>query len=85
MKAITTPGIARPNADRPEISRQDVLEQQQGERKAIVGSVFDDMMEVFQFLELVMVLGVPADPIVRRGSREMPRRMKYWHIAWAER
>ena len=61
MKAIATTRMARPNADRLEISRQGVPEQQQGEWKAIAGSVFGDMMEVFQFLELVLYVAA-AEP-----------------------
>lgn len=62
VKAITSPGMARPNADRPEISRQGVPEQQQGEWKAITGSVSDDTMEVFQFLELVLYVATAEPP-----------------------
>ena len=61
MKAIATTRMARPNADRPDISRQGVPGQQQGEWKAIAGSVFGDMMEVFRFLELVLYVAA-AEP-----------------------
>ena len=61
VKAITSPGMARPNADRLEISRQGVPEQQ-GEWKAITGSVSDDTMEVFQFLELVLYVAAAEPP-----------------------
>jgi len=61
MKAIATAGVTRSNADRPEISRQDVLEQQQNEWKAVAGGVFDGTMEVFQFLEVVLYVAA-AEP-----------------------
>ena len=61
VKAITSPGMARPNADRLEILRQGVPEQQ-GEWKAITGSVSDDTMEVFQFLELVLYVAAAEPP-----------------------
>jgi len=42
-----------------------VLEQQQGEWKAIAGSVFGDMMEVFQFLELVLYYSKTGNSLCR--------------------